>query len=342
MDSQPLVSGIIIFLNAEKFIGEAIESVIAQTYKNWELFLVDDGSTDGSTAIAKYYAQQYPERIYYLEHEKHENRGKSASRNLGFLHSQGEYIAFLDADDVWLPHKLQQQVPILEAHPEAGLMYGRTEYWYSWQKEPRPIHSDALTKPLPIAVDRVIEPATMPLMLFLQDQHMYPCTCSVLVRRSVFERVGGFEESFRLFNEDMVFYTKIFLKQIPAFISSGCGDRYRQHEGGSWAVEKRQALYCPPWKPHPAWLSYMCWLESYLLEQKNEDIQMWKTLQKNLWPSRHPLLSVLFWNLLLRPFLIFISFTRHILPPTMRHWLWSIVQDSIAFVRIRTYPTIAK
>src|SRR5919198_1004258 len=109
INDGPLVSAIIIFLNAERFIQEAIESVFAQTYDAWELLLVDDGSTDGSTAIARRYAEQHPGKVRYLEHNGHQNRGKSASRNLAIRNCTGEYIAFLDADDVWLPRKLEQQ-----------------------------------------------------------------------------------------------------------------------------------------------------------------------------------------------------------------------------------------
>ncbi len=84
MTSKPLISCIIIFFNAgDKFFIEAIQSVFAQTYENWELLLVDDGSTDGSTDIAISYTQKYPEKVFYLEHEGHQNRGMSATRNLG-------------------------------------------------------------------------------------------------------------------------------------------------------------------------------------------------------------------------------------------------------------------
>jgi hypothetical protein len=92
LHSQPLVSAIIIFLNAEKFIREAIESVFAQTYDNWELLLVDDGSTDASTEIAHRYAEQYAGKVRYLEHEDHQNLGMSASRNLGINNAKGKYI----------------------------------------------------------------------------------------------------------------------------------------------------------------------------------------------------------------------------------------------------------
>src|SRR5213593_4271602 len=103
MRNQRLVSVIMIFLDEEKFILEAIESVFAQTYDNWELLLVDDGSRDASTQIAQRSAEQNPGKVRYLEHEGHQNRGMSTSRNMGIRHAKGNYIAFLDADDVWLP-----------------------------------------------------------------------------------------------------------------------------------------------------------------------------------------------------------------------------------------------
>src|SRR5215212_9963596 len=109
MSSKPLVSVVIPFLNTENFIQEAIESVVAQTYENWQLFLVDDGSTDDSTRIAQEYTESYPGKIFYLEHPRHQNCGVSASRNLGISYAKGEYVGFLDADDVWLPHALEQQ-----------------------------------------------------------------------------------------------------------------------------------------------------------------------------------------------------------------------------------------
>src|SRR5215218_10922420 len=99
MSAKPLVSAIIIFLNEERFIEEAIQSVFAQSYENWELLLVDDGSSDASTRIALRYAEEHPGRVRYLEHPGHQNRGMSASRNLGISHTKGEYIACLDADD---------------------------------------------------------------------------------------------------------------------------------------------------------------------------------------------------------------------------------------------------
>src|SRR5262249_6096994 len=100
---HPLVSVVTPFWNARSFIAEAIESVLAQEFQSWELLLVDDGATDGSTDIARDYAGRFPEKIRYLEHEGHANRGSSCARNLGIRDAKGAYIAFLDADDVWTP-----------------------------------------------------------------------------------------------------------------------------------------------------------------------------------------------------------------------------------------------
>src|ERR1044072_153968 len=109
MSGKVLVSIIIIFLNAEKFIEEAIESVLAQSYDEGELRRADGGSTDRSKEIAQRYARRYPEKVRYVEHEGHMNRGMSATRNLGIREARGELIAFLDADDVWLPEKLKEK-----------------------------------------------------------------------------------------------------------------------------------------------------------------------------------------------------------------------------------------
>src|SRR5262245_1282954 len=106
MKVGPRVTAIIIFFNAKKFLREAIESAFAQTLDSWELILVDDGSTDGSSQIAQEYVANHPERVRRLEHADHRNCGMSISRNLGIRHATGEYVAFLDADDVWLPHTL--------------------------------------------------------------------------------------------------------------------------------------------------------------------------------------------------------------------------------------------
>jgi glycosyltransferase involved in cell wall biosynthesis len=296
MIKNSLVSIIIIFFNAKKenFFEEAIESILAQTYTNWELILADDGSTDESTAIAQGYAQQYPDKIRYVEHDGHKNRGMSATRNLGIRNSQGEYVAFLDADDLWLPHKLEEQVPILEAHPEAAMLYGRTKYWFSWMENNPCIwkfnQNDEPGDFLTITskrFDTLIEPSEQ-LILFLENKDIYPCTCSLLIRRWVFEEIGMFEEEFRNAHEDMVFHAKVFLR-VPVYVSSQCWDLYRMHPNSYWRVadlegKGKEVRYI-------GHLKYLLWLENYLSEQEIKDSRVWKALKKALWPYKHPRLN---------------------------------------------------
>jgi glycosyltransferase involved in cell wall biosynthesis len=294
MNRKPLVSCIIIFFNAgEEFFIEAIESIFAQTYDNWELLLADDGSTDKSTAIALRYAQQHPEKVRYVEHEEHQNRGMSATRNLGIRHAKGEYIAFLDADDIWLSHKLEQQVPILESHPEAAMLYGRTQFWFSWTKN-NPVSSwnpvgdgqeDFMTI-TSIQFDALIKPPTQ-LLLLLQFKEIYPCTCSILIRRQVFEKIGGFEENFRNALEDMVFHSKLFLK-LPVYVSSECWDKYRIHPDSYWRRADRQGE--GEKTRYTARADYLTWLENYLSEQEIKDPVLWLGLKKALLLYRHPML----------------------------------------------------
>jgi glycosyltransferase involved in cell wall biosynthesis len=106
--------------NAEEFIALAIESVLVQDYPNRELIVVDDGSTDSTAAIIR----RYGPRVRY---EYQSNAGQAAARNRGIRHSTGELIAFIDADDVWLPPKLARQVALLEQSPDLGLVYCSTE-----------------------------------------------------------------------------------------------------------------------------------------------------------------------------------------------------------------------
>ena len=90
--TQPRVSVITIFLDAERFLAEALESVIAQSFREWELLLIDDGSRDGGPAIARRFAERKDYRIHYIRHADGANHGMSASRNLGLSRASGEFV----------------------------------------------------------------------------------------------------------------------------------------------------------------------------------------------------------------------------------------------------------
>ena len=251
---NPLVTVITVFLNAERFIEEAIASVFAQSYRHWELLLVNDGSTDRSTAIALEYARLHPDRVRYLEHSGHENRGISASHNLALRASNGEYIAFLDSDDVWFPDKLERQVAILNSQPEAALVYGVTQYWYSWNVDDKG-RRDLIFGP-GVEPDSLVRPPAL-LAGFLQEELPIPCPSDVMVRRNAAVEAEGFEDSFRRIFTDQVFYSKLLLKW-PAF---ACGQnlfRYRKHSVSAVSVVRNAGGL------RNARLTYLAWLKHYL------------------------------------------------------------------------------
>jgi glycosyltransferase involved in cell wall biosynthesis len=281
MDSNPLVTVIMIFFNGEKFIEEAIESVLAQTYENWELLLVDDGSSDRSTEIALRYAQQYPQKVRYLEHEAHQNRGTGASRNLGITNAKGKYINFLDADDVSLSNTLKEQVEIMESQAEAVLVCGNTQWWYGWTGNLEDIQRDYVRE-IGAKPNTLLKPPTL-LTLFLRREATIPCNCSVLLRREVVERIGGFDEEFQGEYEDQAFYAKCCL-EAPVFVVSRCWGKYRQHPKSTCAVAKKTGQH------YATRLMFLTWLEEYLSRQEVKNIEVWQALQGRLWSYRHPIL----------------------------------------------------
>ena len=120
--SGPLITVIIGAYNAERYLGEAIESVLAQTYRDFELIVVDDGSTDRTGEIAASYGD--PVRCF-----RQANGGMAASRNRGIPEARGDYLAFLDADDRFPPAKLEQQLAAFESDPGLDVVYGHvTEF----------------------------------------------------------------------------------------------------------------------------------------------------------------------------------------------------------------------
>lgn len=280
-DARPLVSVVVIFLDEEAFIEDAIRSVLDQTYTSWEMLLVDDGSTDRSAEIARAYAARQPEKVRYLRHPGGENLGMSASRNLGIGNAHGTYVAFLDGDDVWLPEKLEAQVALLDSQPEAAMVYGPAQWWYSWSGDPRDDGRD-FVHDLGVRGDALISPPTL-FRAFLADEGISPCTCSILVRRAVLDRVGGFENEFRGLYEDQVLCTKICL-EYPVFASSLCYYRYRQHGRSALATAERAGTR------GQARRTFLEWLAGYLNDRGVTDIDVWTDWQRERDKQRRPLL----------------------------------------------------
>ncbi len=279
MTPAPAVSCIIIFLDEERFLAEAIASVLAQHHESWELLLVDDGSTDGSAGIARAFVERHSDRVRYLQHAGGANLGMSAARNLGLAHARGRYVGFLDADDTWLPEKLLEQVAILDGRPDVGMVYGRTLLWYSWQPGCGRRSLDHFCD-LGVTPDTVVEPPRL-LVQLIENRFQTPTTCNALIRRSVIEAVGGFEPEFRGMFEDQVFFMKVCVDQ-RAYVSSRCWAKYRQRDDShsAHAGTAGQVLQ--------ARTRLLAWLEAYLERHGVGAAPVWKALRREQLALRSP------------------------------------------------------
>lgn len=281
-EGTPLVSIVMPFYNVDRYLTEAIASVRAQTYPNWELFLIDDGAIDGSTEIARRFAALDPERIQWIEHEGHANLGASASRNAGLALARGEYFAMLDGDDVWLPRKLDEQVAILSSRSDAEALCGSTEYWYSWAEHTVPPREDLVVAPgLPDG--SLLRPPEF-LVLMLRERIPIPCTCDIIIRLDAVRRAGGFEETFTHVFTDQAFYAKLFLN-ARVLITQACWSRYRRHQASSVETVKR-AGDLPA-----ARLQYLTWVDTFLGVRKVHDARVRRALRGAIWRTRHPRLD---------------------------------------------------
>jgi glycosyltransferase involved in cell wall biosynthesis len=163
-ENLPL-SVILPVFNGEKYLREAYESIVAQNYSPLETILVDDGSTDQSAEIAKLFKP--PAQYFYQPH-----KGLSAALNLGLNHARGEYLGFLDADDIWADRKLSKQIAALETDPDLDMVFG---------------HVKSFTTP-EFKADKAAPPPGM------EEAKPGYCKGAMLIRRSAFLCVGPFSE----------------------------------------------------------------------------------------------------------------------------------------------------
>jgi glycosyltransferase involved in cell wall biosynthesis len=194
------VSVVIPCYNGERFLAESLASVLAQTYRDLEVIAVDDGSADRSKEVVLSFKD---ERVHLLEHDR--NRGISATRNTGVRHARGEFVAFLDQDDLWYPEKLAKQVPILDApnsddvalvYTDRDILAGGKRYLNPYhRKHPVPRH-DASTREV--------------LTAFLRWN--FVPLISVLLRRRCFDEAGMFNESIRSGVDDFELCVRLAIK----------------------------------------------------------------------------------------------------------------------------------
>jgi glycosyltransferase involved in cell wall biosynthesis len=281
MPSVPLVSVVIPFYNAERFLSEAVESVFAQSFADWEMLLIDDGSTDAGTEIALGCAARRPNQVRYLAHAGHANLGSSASRNAGFAAAQGEWTAMLDADDVWLPDKLQQQLELAEKL-NVDAVIGAPLYWASWE-ENATVADD--TPGHGLAPGVVYRPNELALRLYPLGALPAPCPSDLFVHTAALRRVGGYEPEFRgvyQLYEDQALLSKLYLSATFA-----AADRrwtlYRLHGGSCSAAVARTAQY------DEVRHYFLRWLQRYYSTRGVADDRLQRALSQALEPYEHPL-----------------------------------------------------
>jgi glycosyltransferase involved in cell wall biosynthesis len=282
MNTAPTVSIITPFLNLEKYLEATIQSVLVQDIQNWELLLIDDGSSDRSTDIAKQYAQQYPEQIIYLEHEGHSNKGPSVSRNYAMSVARGEWIAFLDGDDLFLPARLSTQLKLVEQYPQVTLFCEATYYWYS---DADPAAQDKIIR---VGVpDGLYKPMELTFLLYPMGKGDAPCMCGLLVKKDVLVTKGGFEESFRSLYGDQVILSKLYLDQ-HVFVTSDCNNWYRQRPGSIVQSHFDHQKYMQ------ARAFFLRWFRNYLRENKAGNSRLYWLIWKYLLPVEHPKMYKIF------------------------------------------------
>ncbi len=278
---QPLVSVVVAFYNEEKFLKETVESVINQHYTNWQLMLVDDGSSENSTTLAKDYAGKFKGKILYCEHDLHVNKGLSASRNLGIQKSTGKLVALLDADDVWLPDKLINQVLIFERYPDIGMIAEASMYWHSWHQT---TFTD-ITLHIGAESEQVYHPPSLLYRLYPLGKGAAPVPSGLMLTREAIEEVGGFEETFRKkysLYEDQAFLSKIYLSQ-NVFVSSASNNKYRQRPGSIVKSVKADGQY------DSVRQYFLEWLLEYIKRHNIKDKQLNILLNNALLPYHKPL-----------------------------------------------------
>ena len=210
---MPVVSAAIITYNRAHYLDDAISSVLGQTFDDFELIVVDDGSTDDTEKVVA----RYGDLVRYI---RREHGGKAAARNAAAELACGEYLAFCDSDDMWYPDRLARQVRIMKAQKDVGMVHGHVDV------------VDADGHPLPdrTAAGRGVFGAAHRRRATYAS-YAFECRClssTVLLRRAVFDTIGLYDRELPI--EDYDFYLRLVLAYEIAFLHGPALARYRAHE----------------------------------------------------------------------------------------------------------------
>ena len=222
--NSPLVSVITPVYNGSLYLDHAVRSVKAQTFEDWELLLIDDGSADGSFEKMEKWAET-DSRIKVLHHPGHVNKGVSSTRNLGIQHARGKYVALLDCDDEWLPDKMEKQVQILEEYPDIVLTYCKA---VTIDREGIELDKSAHDINFPKICGSGIAGKTGNVVdLMIRDTLWMPCL-TVTIRADVLKKTGGFDETLSYQVDDHLLFTLI-ANEGPVYFIDKVLAKYRIH-----------------------------------------------------------------------------------------------------------------
>lgn len=269
--NRPSTSVVLIVKDGERFLEEAIESVRGQTLPASELIVVDDGSSDRTAGILEDAASRDPAFVRVLRHPGGANLGMSRSRNLGLAAARGDFVTFLDHDDVMLPRKLESMHETLAPHPDAIAAIGPCRKWRSWEKDGRDEDQD-----LGAPADR-IEPPPGPLIRFLADSSRVPL--GPLIRTSCVRAFGGYVETFRGMHEDQAFLTRLVLHG-PVVYGSQVHHLYRQHADSCVARTHRAG------RDRHARRRFLRWLEEELERHAVDEPELRRLVRRELRTTR--------------------------------------------------------
>jgi glycosyltransferase involved in cell wall biosynthesis len=203
-----LISVLMPVYKGERFVARAIESVLAQSYSDVELIIVNDGSPDNSATVIQPYLTD--SRVKYIEQI---NTGVAGARNAALRHAKGTYVGLCDQDDEWLPHKAEKQVAYLEAHPEAGLVHGDVDY----------INESGQLLP-----HEQYFPAAVFGQCFVRMYMGNPVMAvAAMFRRSAVDAVGGFDPTIK-YADDYDLWLRIAAQHAVGYIDEPIA-RYRWH-----------------------------------------------------------------------------------------------------------------
>jgi glycosyltransferase involved in cell wall biosynthesis len=226
-NSQPLVSILIPCYNSVLYIAETLNSVISQTYTNWECIIVDDHSTDNSTEIVEQYSRQYPEKIKLFTNSR---KGASAARNYAFKKSTGDYIQYLDADDLLTTNKLEYQIKLFNKFGNniiTNCKWGRftdTPSAVKWEQQ-------SINRNYNNPID------------WLTDSWMgkgMAANSSWLTPRHLIEKAGLWDESLNI-NQDGEFFCRVLMHAKAIKFCNNAGVYYRSGLAGSISLNKNQS-----------------------------------------------------------------------------------------------------